>query len=309
MVRRPALGALALALLGGLASAGGTPAQAAPCCMSATAFGTGRLLIWEDAALGVITSVAAGLGHWDADGDWHAYRGYDELEWRSELWGMLALSRRASVFARAPFVATRRAAGGLDGFGGGLADVSAGLRYELLAIGEYLELPAIALTVSVTAPTGRPTWDATTPLGVDVTGRGAWALAAGVSLEHTQLPWFVRLDLGTVVPLPAERPDLGVDQRFGPELVSALGGGVEVSDGVVTSLVARLTWASAIVLDGRTVGDSERLDLGLGAALSWRLEHHWTLQVALDTGLFASGLGDNQPGRLTGTLGLRYGVF
>ena len=33
------------------------------------------------------------------------------------------------------------------------------------------------------------------------------------------------------------------------------------------------------------------------------------LQAAIDTGLFADGLGDNQPGRLTTTVGLRYGHF
>ncbi|TNF24863.1 MAG: hypothetical protein EP329_24050 [Deltaproteobacteria bacterium] len=295
----------ALASLAALASR----AEAAPCCMSATAFGTGRLLIWEDAAVGLRTSLARGLGQWDGDGQWRPYDGYDELEWRSELWGMAALSRRASLFARAPFVATRRHAGALDGFDGGLADVSAGLRYEILSIGEVLELPAIAVTVSVTAPTGRPTWDAATPLGVDVTGRGAWALGAGLSLEHTAMPWFVRVDVGATVPLPAERPDLGVDQRFGPELVTDVAGGVELTEGLVTSLVARLTWASEIVLDGASVDGSGRLDVGLGAALSWRFAYHWTLQLAVDTGLFVDGLGDNQPGRLTGTLGLRYGVF
>jgi len=308
-VRRPAL-ALAASLAAGLIVAAAPQAGAAPCCMSATAFGTGRLLIWEDLAVGLRTSVAGGLGQWDGDGDWHPYVGYDELEWRSEIWGMGALSRRASVFARLPFVATRRAAGDLDGFGGGLADVSAGLRYELLTIGEYVELPAIALTLSVTAPTGRATWGAATPLGVDVTGRGAWALGAGVSVEHTELPWFVRFDLGVTVPLPAARPDLGgVDQRFGPELATDVAGGVELTDGVVTSLVARLTWAGEIVLDGRSVADSGRLDVGLGAALSWRFDPHWTLQLAVDTGLFADGLGDNQAGRVTGTVGLRYGVF
>lgn len=304
------LAAALVASVVALAAVAPTPARAAPCCMSATAFGTGRLLIWEDFAFGLRTSVAGGLGQWDEDGAWHPYDGYGELEWRSEVWGMGALSRRASVFARVPFVATHRTAGDLDGFGGGLADVSAGLRYELLTIGEYLELPAIALTLSVTAPTGRATWGAATPLGVDVTGRGAWALGAGVSVEHTEMPWFVRLDLGVTVPLPAARPDLGgVDQRFGPELATALAGGVELTDGVVTSLVARLTWASEIVLDGRAVDGSGRLDVGLGAALSWRFEAHWTLQLAVDTGIFADGLGDNQPGRVTGTAGVRYGVF
>ena len=304
-MRRLAPLALALAL----AATAPAVARGAACCMSATAFGTGRLLIWEEFAVGLRTTFAESLGAWDPDGTWRPYDTFDEREWRTELWGLAALSRRASVFARMPWVMTARATSTLDDFGGGPGDLSAGLRYELLTIGEYAELPAIALTLSVTAPTGRATHDAETPLGVDVTDRGSWALAAGVSFEHTALPAYARLDLGLTVPLPFERPDLGETQRYGPELVAALAGGLELSADVVLSLVARCAWQAPLTLAGATVDDSERLDLGLGLAASWRFDPHWTLQLGLDTALFADDLGENQPGRLSGTLGLRYGHF
>lgn len=284
-------------------------AAAAPCCMSATAFGIGRLLIWEDFALGLRTSLAPGLGDWDADGHWRAWSNFTETEWRSELWAMAALDRRASIFARVPAVLLTRSTADTTDTGGGLGDLSLGLRYELLAIGELLELPAIALTVSVLAPTGRATEDSHTPLGADVTGRGAWVLSAGLSFELTRLPWFVRLDTGVSVPLPQERADLHADQRLGVSVDLALSGGIEVASNVVVSLVPRLTWTDATRLDEEPVARTSRLDIGLALAGSWRFDPHWTLQASFDAPLAIDGLGKNQTARLMTSLGIRYGSF
>lgn len=284
-------------------------AHAAPCCMSATAFGMGRLLIWEDFAVGLRTSLSPTLGAWNPEGEWAPYRDFDELEWRSELWGLVGVARRWSVFARVPAVVLERSTSQASDVGGGIGDVSLGGRFEILEIGEYEELPAVAMTLAVTAPTGRAVHEARTPLAVDVTGRGAWVIAAGLSAEYTRLPWFVRLDFGLSVPLPTERADLGVDQRLGPSLDVALSGGVEVAHDVVISLVPRVTWEAETVLDGDGVDGSERVDFGVGLAGSWRFDPHWTVQAAVDTGIFVAGLGDNQIGRVMTTLGLRYGSF
>lgn len=303
--RRLALGALvALATV----PASG-PARAAPCCMSATAFGMGRLLIWEDFALGLRTTLAPGLGTWDEGGRWRSFSDYSETEWRSEVWGLVGLGRRASVFLRVPALVMTRSAGADSELGGGLGDLSAGVRYELLAIGELVELPAIALTLAVLVPTGRSPERAKTPLAVDVTGRGAWVLSLGLSLERTSLPWFVRLDLGTSVPLPQRRDDLGLDQRLGISFELALSGGLEIGSGFVLSLVPRLTRTDVTRFDEEPLPDTDRLDIGLGLAASWRLDDHFTLQAAIDLPLPIDGLGQNQPGRIATTLGLRYGSF
>lgn len=283
--------------------------RAAPCCMSATAFGIGRLLIWEDFAVGLRTSLSPGLGDWDRDGHWRSWDSYDETEWRSELWALAGLDRRASLFARVPAVLLTRSAAETSDTGGGLGDISVGFRYELLAIGELLELPAIAVTFAVLAPTGRATEDSRSPLGADVTGRGAWVLSSGLSFELTRLPWFVRLDAGLSVPLPAERPDLGVDQRLGLSVDLALSGGLELTDGVVLSLIPRLTWTDRTRLDENPVPDTSRLDFGLALAGSWRIDPHWTMQASFDAPLPIDGLGLNQTARLQTTLGLRYGSF
>lgn len=284
-------------------------AQASPCCMSATAFGMGRLLLGEDFALGLRTSLAPTLGAWDSGGRWRAYETYDELEWRSELWGLVGIGDRFSLSARVPVLVLARSTGAEGDLGGGIGDVALGARYELTSVGEYGAWPALAVTLGVAAPTGRATEDARTALGVDVTGRGAWVLSAGLGAEVTGMPWFVRVDLGLSVPMPAERSDLHLEQRLGPSVDVAVTGGVEVARDVVVSLVPHVTWAAETVLGSRAVADSDRLDVGLAAAGSWRIELHWTVQASVDTGLFVDALGKNDPGRVMTTLGVRYGSF
>ncbi|MBK8481996.1 MAG: hypothetical protein IPL40_12630 [Proteobacteria bacterium] len=255
------------------------------------------------------SSVIGGVGYWDPTGHWRAYgSGYRELEWRSELWSMVGLGRRWSLYGRLPWILGYRHVGNLGGnVDGGLADVQAGARYELLGIGEYLRLPAVALGCGLTLPTGR-TVEAADLGGSGVTSRGVWVVSAAATVEKTYLPWFVRLTVGLNAPV-ARRQDSGKSQRYGLGVQSDLAGGRELLRDLVLSVTARFLWEDAIRLDGAQVPDSRRSDLGLGVALSWRFDPHWTAQTAFDTGVFASGLGDNTPGRLTATVGVRYGYF
>jgi hypothetical protein len=298
---------LATALLALTATA---PARAAACCMSATATGVGRLLVWEEFAVGLSSSMAYGMGRWTADGEWRPYsEDYTDIEWRTQLWGMFRLSEKWFVYGQLPFLMNQRSSGDLQDLDGGLADVQAGVRYEVLQIGEILELPAIALTGAVTAPTGRHLADAEGALASDATGRGAWVLSAGLSLEKTLLPWYVRLDMSASLPLAATRSDLGVSQQYGLSGEVALMGGLEVADNVVVSVFGRYAQEGALSLDQELITNSGQSGASVGSAVSWRLTPHWTVQGGVETGLFVDGLGDNQPGRVTTTLGLRYGHF
>jgi len=287
-----------------------SPAAAAACCMSATSYGVGRLLIWEDFAVGASTSAVHGVGYWDERGEWRPYRDhYSDVEWRSEVWGLVGLDRRTSLYGRVPWALIHRTSPQIDGLGTGLGDVQVGVRYEVLSIGEIAELPALALSAGVVAPTGRSMQEARAPLGADATGRGVWAISAGASLEKTHLPYFVRLDLGGTYSLPAAREGQRGEQQFGPSGLAALAAGLEVAPGWVLTVIGRLSHEGALTLDGQEVRGSDRTDAGAGLAASWRFDDHWTTQAALSSGVFADGLGDNQPGRVTSTLGLRYGYF
>ncbi|MCB9644569.1 MAG: transporter [Myxococcales bacterium] len=285
-------------------------ADAAACCVSATVSGVGRLRNWEHFAVGLRTSLLAGTGQWDTKALWHGYGDdYQEHEWRSELWGLVGVHRRVSLFARVPWSVNYRKVGTQDAWDGWFGDLQAGARFELISIGQFLHVPAVALIVGVTAPTGRATGQAQNPLAADVTGRGAWMLSAGVTIEKTFYPGFVQLNAGVQVPLPSEREDLGVWQRFGPGIPVTLSGGVELGDTVVLALVARFFWEDQLVLGDRTIAGSSRIDAGIGLSASWSFDPHWTVQAMFDAGILADGWGLNQPGRLFVSLGLRYGYF
>ena len=285
-------------------------AEAAACCMSATANGVGRLLIWEKWAAGIRTSLLHGTGHWNTDAVWHGYdEDYSEEEIRAEAWAMVGIGRKFSVFVRFPWVFTTRTSIGKTEWGNGAADLQFGGRYEILSIGEIKTLPAIAVTLNATAPLGTATHDSNQPLGTDVSTRGAWTLNAGVSIEKTFLPFFLRLDLGLTVPLPMYRGDIQDYQWFGVSTTVTGMAGIEVLPQIVVSLMLRFLWEDNLQIKERRIDNSNRLDMGVGLAVSWRFNPHWTLQLAVDSGIFANNMGDNQFGRLFTSIGLRYGFF
>jgi hypothetical protein len=278
--------------------------------MSASAFGVGRLAIWEELAVILGASGSPGLGRWDEYRAWVANAdGYSETEWRANLAAIVAVHPRVQLWGRLPLVATSKEAFGTREAGGGPGDGQAGARFEALSIGEFSQLPALAFNLGVTAPTGRAVNAAKKPLASDVTGRGSWILSAGVSLERAELPWYVQLNAGVFVPLASRREDMGADQRYGTGVEVALAGGVELREGLVLSLVLRASRDGEITLGEAPVANSGGFDLGGGPTLSLKLSPHWTVQAGLDTGMFRTGFGDNRPGRVTANAGLRYGHF
>lgn len=145
--------------------------SAGACCTSAASFGVGRLLMWEKAAVGLNTSIARDLK-------------YPFSIWRTEAFGMLGITERLSGFALAPWVVPIRYEDDLS-MNHNIGDVQSGVRYQVIHIGEYTQLPSLALTSTVTFPTGTPG-----SKSVPSTGRGIWALGVGASLEKTWMPWF-----------------------------------------------------------------------------------------------------------------------
>jgi hypothetical protein len=292
-----------------LAASAPAPAHAAACCSSASIGDVGRLLIWEKAAIGTSVAWSNGRGYWATDGAWSALDGAIDNELRTRLWGLVRVSRRHSLSLVLPWVHQHRTAPGIDERGGGVGDVAAGWRFEALEIGERRGAPGVALTLGLVAPSGRAPHDARKPLGTDVTTRGDWQASASVALEWTAYPWFFRIDAGGVYHAPMNRDDLDARQRFGPAMTASATGGLEAAPGVSIALVARALHEAALHIDGEKIDDSERTDLGIGLAASWQFHPRVTIQAGVDTGLFIDGLGQNQPGRITVTTGLRYGIF
>ncbi len=303
--------AVAAALLAGCLLAWPSPARAAACCISAGVFGVGRLVVWEEFAVGTGVGVGRAQGLWDQKGSFRAYGdAYSELEAVGDLYAIGRLDERFQGFARLPYLYTRRSAGGVSEHGSGFGDLQAGLRFEPVQIGEYEELPAIALTFSVLAPTGTRPEDAVTSFATGTSGRGVWAVGLGVSLEEVRAPWFVRLDAGGSLSRPFVRKDLGAQQAYGPTFQLGLFAGRELlADRWVLALGVSNEWEAPLAIDGTRVADSGARSPALNLSTSWKLGPHWMVQASALATPWLDGLGKNRLGRFGGTVGLRYGYF
>ncbi|MBL9039784.1 MAG: transporter [Archangium sp.] len=305
MIRAGAIAAAALVVLSG------ARAEAAACCVSASAFGLGRLAVWENGAVLFTAAAAPSPGSWNEHGHYIANpTGTSDVELRPALTGLIALKPRWLLAGRMPWVINARSADGRSDVGHGLGDALLTTRVEAIQIGEYAHVPGVAVNLGVTIPFGTSMARTQRLLATDVTGRGAWALGAGVTLEETwRGTWYLQLSLGSTVPLPMAGVLPGHSQRFGPTFDTTVAAGVELRTGLVVSVIARASYETQLHVDEAPVPDSSALDVGVGPAVSWRFHPKWTVQAAVDTGVFVDGLGDNTPARFTATFGVRHAFF
>lgn len=286
------------------------PSRAAACCVSSSAFGVGRLAIWEQGAALALFGVGVSPGYWNENAGYVPNpQGTGDVELRPSLAGLVRLHERVQLSARVPFLVNVRGAGGLSDVAGFFADTLVAARFEPLGIGEYDGVPGVAVTVSATLPTGRPMSQTKSLLAADVTGRGAWVAAVGVTVEQTWGRWYLQGNVGLAVPLPMPSYAPGVTQRFGPAFDATVAFGNELKPGLVLSGVVRANLETALHVGDETVPNSQAFDWGLGPALSWRVHPHWTLLFSADTGVFASLMGDNRQARVSGSVGVRCGFF
>lgn len=298
--------ALAVAQLTLLGSAAPHAARASGCCVSATAVGMGRLLSWERFAVGLQTSLVTTLGFHDGGGTFHrAGDGDADLQLRNDVWALVDLTHHLSLWADLPLVLGYRRAGALGGgFGGGVGDVQAGLRWDVVPVAGYAGRPGVALTIGATAPTGRTARDALLegdPRGAGVTGRGAWVPALGLVVERAAERWFLRGAGALQLTIAPGDADAGVPRRADPGLVASLVVGGRVHDEVVLSGFARVAVTQAAGATG--------IDPALGLAVAVRAGDHVTLQASLESSLLVDGVARGAPGQLSAALGVRYGYF
>jgi hypothetical protein len=287
------------------------PARAAACCTSAASFGVGRLLVWEDWAMGLQLSHARSLGQWDSQASlrWNGSDFSDGLS-QAQLWGILRLHDRVQLQGWAPWVVNDRVSGPESQVAGGLGDVGTAVRFELVKIGEYQGLPSFAVTAGMLAPTGRRVEETSPPLFAGTTGRGAWGGTLAIEAEYAFLPWFARFDAGATGFLPFRRSDTGADQQYGPVFQAAVSTGRELlPDLLVAAIAVTGEWEGAIRMDGVAVPDSSARSVTLAASLSWRVDPRWTLVGSVNNTAWPDGAGMNRDARLGFTLGVRHGHF
>jgi hypothetical protein len=309
-MRQHAVRSFALTIMATLAAAP-RPASAAACCVSATSFGVGRLLAWEDAAAGLQLGHARSLGQWDASGSlrWNAGDYSDGLT-TLQVWGIVRVLERVQLHGFVPLVVNDRRSAGQSQVAGGLGDAGAGARVEVLRIGEYQGLPSLAFTAGVLAPTGKRVEQTSPPLFAGATGRGAWGGSLAMETEYAFIPWFVRLEGGATGFLPFRRSDTGQEQRYGPVLQAALSTGRELlPDDLVAAVALTGEWEDSIAIAGENVPGSRARSYGLAGSLSWRLDPRWTVTGAVTNNVWPDGAGMNRDARLGFTIGVRRGSF
>jgi hypothetical protein len=168
-------------------------ARAQACCAGGSAITPGRLQLHEDALVGAELKAGAVLGAYDPSGRFQGNpAGTTEGDFEEDLFGAVRVLQRGQVALLVPFVETQRQ-DTIDGghVGGGIGDVNLSARYDVVLAGESHLVPGVALLAGVTFPTGKPPEQGTPPLGVDVTGTGAFQGNVALALEQTYGPWLV----------------------------------------------------------------------------------------------------------------------
>lgn len=299
-------GALALFFVGltpRLAEAGG-------CCMSASAFGVGRLKAWEDAVVGSRLSYAGTYGNWTNDALWYRNAlGYSESETRAELFGILRVAERWQLSALLPWLRTTRDIGGQQGAGAWLGDGQASLRWSAIEHGDYEGVPLVGVTASVILPSGRRAEESRAPLDTGATGRGVWGEALAVEVEKVIDLLWLRAEVGYTNYFMFLRPDLQVAQKYGPTFAAALSGGYAVSDDLGVALAATYAHDAPLMLAGRTINESTAASTNVSVSANWNLDEHWSVLANAGSGVYVNGFGRNRPGRLSASLGVRFGRF
>ena len=199
---------------------------------------------------------------------------------------------------------TQRTAGELEGQDVGLGEPNAGVRYALTEVGAGA-WPGLALTAGVTLPLGRAPDESETPLGTDVTGRGQWIPAAGVSVQESWTPWFARVDAALSVPLEGDRG--GHRRGEAPGWFIGTLAGRDLDDEWAATLTLNLRRGGSKSLDGEKLPDSATSDTTVGASVGWKFSATLLAQFAVDAPLPFDGLGVNHPTGPGFTVGLRDG--
>lgn len=266
-----------------------------------------RLELHEVALVGTELHAGSVFGSYAPWGSYAASGpGDNEVDLEEDVFGAVRVLKRGQVALLIPVVETYRSENDGRGFGGGIGDVNASVRYDFLTAGESSIVPGVALLAGVTAPTGKPPEAATAGLlGVDATGIGAWQVNGALALEQTFGPWLVN---ATAI-VAARTPRFG--QTLAPQF-TFLGAGAYTFENDA-ALAVSLSYAfegdatCAIASCGATRGSvvvansSKSLTVVTVSGL-WPVTDAWRLlaSVFLDPPL--SGFGSNQTASVGATL-------
>jgi hypothetical protein len=284
-----------LLVAGAAALAASAPgrARAQVCCAAPNLATPARLQRNESWGVGAHARGRGVFGAFGADGAF-AGTSHGDVETEQDLFGAVQLASRLQLALVVPFVQTRRQAPGLSEWGGGVGDVRASARIEILRDGAHGPVPGVALVAGVALPTGTPPEAAGDVLAAGATGTGTTAGTLGVELERRFERVFATLAGGIVARAPRTVGD--VRQSFGLEVTALASGGTVVADDVAVGgfVAASRQGASRDGVTGRQIPDSALALVTFGAATAFPITEGWRGQGIVSVDCPVSGLGRNR---------------
>ena len=271
-----------------LLSAAPPAAMASPCCAGATLM-PGRLMVHEEALVGLDLKLRNELGAFDDDATFADSSG-TELAFEQGLFGALRVGGSGQLAVRIPLLQTFRSFSGEGETGGGLGDLQIEGRWDFVDAGQYLRLPGIALVASAALPTGRAPEQVTKLLGTDATGTGALQLLAGLQVEQV---FDGRIFASAIGSLGTRAPR----EVRGVEVPASLLLGASGSVGLLLPRDAVLAFSASLASEP----DADRRSLRLGLSAGRPLSDDWRVQGGVFSDPPWGGMGRNQQASLGAT--------
>src|SRR5579872_1106508 len=267
-------------------------AWAQACCAGGSAVTPARLELPEDALVGAQLRAGWIHGQYDPAGRYIASPAGDtELDFEQDLFGAVRLLKKGQAALLVPLIETSRATTSSgSGFGGGVGDINASVRYDFVVAGESEVVPGIALLAGLTLPTGTAPESATPPLFVGATGIGAWQVNFALALEQTFGRWLVNAT-GIVA---ARTPRFG--ETLAPQVTLIGAGAYSFHNGAALALSASYVFEGEATADGgaSVPASSKRLTVLTLSGL-WPLGDWWRLLGGVFVDPPFGTVGSNQP--------------
>lgn len=241
-------------------------AFAQACCVAPSTTGLGRLASHERALAGFEARGTANYGSFDPGGRFRASpEGTHELGFEQNLFATMRWLSRGQGTLTVPFVETFRGSNGTSSAGGGLGDLRAALRWDLVYSDESETVPGIAILAGMALPTGTSPESATGSLGVGATGTGATQGWGGFAVEKTSGPWLAVFS--GVVTLRAARDVDGTTSALPPRWSASLVGARVRTSGFVVSAGASFAHEGDASVAGKSIPGTARRSLQLVVGL------------------------------------------
>lgn len=269
-------------------------AAAQACCAGASVLGVGRLAPHEDGIAGVSVRATLFHGSMSRDGTYAASPpGTTEVTFEQTLLGTWRVLDHGQLTAIVPFVETYRTVPGIAETGGGLGDVSLAARYDFVEPGASRDWPGVALTWSITLPTGVTPEAAESPLATAATGTGAVVANGQIVLERTFGDALVQLAGGAEWRSPREVS--GLHTQRGPALNASGALGYSFSFGLVAALTAAYRAELDARYEGAPVSGSGRELLRAGVSAGYAISDDWRVQGAVSADVPVAPVSRNEP--------------